>query len=330
LRKAEGKHSTGANMTGARLTLVVTTIRRPHAATRFLDSARHHCPTLKIILGEQAEKPELTGYCAASDIEHLSLSFDCGVSHARNSMIGRAGTEYVALADDDFLFSEALDFDFCMRFLEANPDFICVLGQVKDYKASGDKLEPDLRDRIKNICLDETGRGVVFVPVVFAQPKGIVFERETLVRCDFGPNWGVFRRSFFVGNDFWWDERFKIGGEHLDFYLRLKIQHPTARVAYWSKLMCDHIPIAEDSYLELRHRQTWRDAFRVKWKLRYRYDIGSSRLYDDWANPVAVSSPVTQRLKHQLDQCQETNRQLREQIAALQARVLESTSRISK
>lgn len=272
----------GITMGRAQLTLIVTTIRRPETAKRFLNSVRRYCPAMQIILSEQANEHQLSEFCAGEGIEHLPLQFDHGISGARNLMVQRVNTDYFVLADDDYLLRYTPDFDLCSRFLDANPDFLCVLGRLDDYHAGPGGYVYEYRNRIKNLCLDETGHGLIFIPLTRIAPTDIVFEGERLMCCDFGPNWGVFRRSFFVENGFGWDEQFKIGGEHFDFFLQLKSHHPGARIAYWSKLAVDHIPTIEDGYVELRRREGWRAAFREKWKLRYRCDLGYRRVFDDW------------------------------------------------
>jgi hypothetical protein len=314
----------------SRLTLIVTTIQRPESAQRFLESVRRWFPELPIILSEQAEEHQLVGFCAERGIQHLALKFDSGLGHARNAMVDRVETDFFILTDDDYLFREAPNFDFCARFLDTHREFVGVVGSVCDQVPSDHGYVYSPKDHVKNMCLDVTGGALLVIPRTFMPPPDIVFEGEELLRCDIGPNWGVFRRSFFVDNDVRWDERFKIGaGEHFDFFLQLKF-HPTRPgVAYWPKLQCDHIRGSAGSYTQLRQRLNYRDGFRAKWGLRYRYDVcdvsnleifgGDLHGLEKWQTPSRP--PAVLKLEQQLQQSENINEELRQRIAALQERL---------
>ncbi|HXW30323.1 MAG TPA: hypothetical protein VEK55_13255, partial [Xanthobacteraceae bacterium] len=299
-------------------------------AKRFLDSVRRCLPELPIILSEQADEHQLVEFCAERDIQHLALKFDSGLGHARNAMLDRVETDFFILTDDDYLFPQAPDFDFCTRFLDAHRKFVCVLGGICDQFPSDEGYVYRPIDRIKNLCLDETGGALVLIPRTFIPPPDIVFEGEELLRCDFGPNWGVFRRSFFVDNHVRWDEQYKIGGgEHFDFFLQLKFHPEKPGVAYWPKLRCNHMRGTAESYAQLRWRLNWRDGFRAKWGLQYRYDVcevnnlevfgGDLRGFEKWQTPPAP--PAMLKLEQQLQQSHDINEELRRRIAALQARL---------
>jgi glycosyltransferase involved in cell wall biosynthesis len=318
-------------MESARLTLIVTTIRRPDTAKRFLESVRHYFPEMPIILSEQADEYQLIEFCAQRAIRHLALEFDSGLSHARNAMLDRVETDYFVLTDDDYLFREKPDFDFCMRFLDAHWEFVCVVGRVCDQFPSDNGYAYCPIDRIKNLCVDETGGGLVLIPLTFMPPAGIVFEGERLLPCDFGSNWGVFRRSFFVENALRWDEQFKIGGEHFDFFLQLKLHPARPRVAYWPKLQCDHMRGMDESYAEMRRRMNWRKEFLAKWDLRYRGEVadlqvlevldGELRTFYSPQGPAPGDSPELRELRQQLQQSHAINDELRRRIAILQDRL---------
>jgi len=317
-------------MDSSRLTLIATTIQRPEAAKRFLESVRRCLPAIPIILGEQADEHQLVEFCAERGIRHLALGFDSGLGHARNTMVDLVETDFFVLTDDDYLFPQAPDFAFCTRFLDAHPQFVCVLGRICDQFPSGDGYVYRPLDRIKNICLDDTGGALVLIPRTFMPPPDLVFEGEELLRCDFGPNWGVFRHSFFADNGVRWDEQYKIGGgEHFDFFLQLKFHPAKPGIAYWPKLACDHIRGAAETYAQLRQRLSWRDGFRAKWGVQFRYDIcevgnleifdGDTRGLEKWQTPPTL--PAVFKLEQQLQHSREVNEALRQQVAALQERL---------
>ena len=57
-------------------------------------------------------------------LERIALPFDSGLSAARNALLERVETEFVALLDDDFVFDARTDIGALLRVLRESPDRI--------------------------------------------------------------------------------------------------------------------------------------------------------------------------------------------------------------
>ena len=236
----------------------------------------------------------------------MALPFDCGISKARNAMLAEVTTAFFVLADEVFRFLETPDFAYCIRFLDAHRDFIGITGSLndlKEVKRTGTEA--------KNFALDVHGKGLIVLPTDLVRSPAISFEGWDVVPCDMGLNWGLFRRSAFLEHGLHWDEDFIIGGEHLDFYLRLKRDHPDLRLGYYSGLVCGHVDGHEAEYLTLRKRKTWLDVFRSKWDFRYRIDVGHGfRFFENYDQGVEIPNRQVTLLREQLKEARQRIRSL--------------------
>lgn len=302
-----------------RATLVFTSINRLESPARLISSARTHYPSLAIWCGDQGGTgDELERICLKAGARHLPLAHDSGLSAARNALVKAIGTDYFILADDDFEFPPAIPFEAAIRFLDAHPDFLCVSGDLDDVRMV-DGVETPItgRPRGSNLLIDENGNGVVVAPISTVGTRTIDFEGETFHVCDYVPNWGVFRRSALVDNDFWWDERFKTGGQHLDFFLRAKQRAVPLRIAFLYGLKCRHIQRRSAEYNEMRLRSDWIGAFRAKWRLRYYHQLGGVlRFFETYDHPVRIFDVrgKVDRLKAEIETLRADNAALRQAV----------------
>lgn len=304
----------------SRTTLVFTTIMRPASAEQFLVSIRRHHPDLPVIVAEQAETPELRELCDLHGAKHLALPFDCGISTARNALVREADTEFFILAEDDMLIEQPLPISLAEGFLRSHPEYLCVVGKLDDYDEDG-KLRS--LSRINNLMLDRTGGGLIKLPVELVEPEPLVFDGELFIPCDYGPDWGLFRREAISACDLWWDEQFQIGGQHLDFFLRA--QAAGAKVAYLPAFLCAHHRVRAPEYLLYRNRPVWIERFAAKWRLRYFHEVGADfRFYSDYSRPVPVALPERRRieaLERQNKSLRDQRQTLVDRIQALQERL---------
>jgi len=134
------------------------------------------------------------------------------------------------------------------------------------------------------------------MPVELVASQHFGFDGAAFIPCDYGPNWGVFRRAAISTYDLWWDEQFKISGEHIDFFLRAKAAG--ARVVHLPAFVCGHYPKRSPDYLRLRKRPDWIEPFAAKWQLRYFYAVGDGfRFYADYQRPVRVALSDRRRIE---------------------------------
>ena len=93
-----------------------------------------------------------------------------------------------------------------------------------------------------------------------------------LIQTDLIPNAGFFRKE--VLSEFPWDEKYKIGKEHLDFFLRQKYNKKW-RYATYKKRCFVHAPETENMNYMASHRKAKgkllasKEHFEQKWGFKY-------------------------------------------------------------
>jgi hypothetical protein len=326
------------------LTTVFVTMMRQAHARRFIESIRHVHPDLPITVAEQADPPgELTDL-EAGGVRRLLLPFDTGLGKSRNHLIESVETDYFLLADDDFFVTAPLPLRQALRFLQAHPDVVFLGGHVTDvvYVPGGTTRRKDDR-RDSNLALDTTGRGVVLLPREIVGGPRIVFEDEEFEQCDYVANWGLGRTKFFKDTGFRWSEKIKIGIEHLDFFLRLKILHPEVKVYCWQKLKIEHHRHRdrEDAYDHYRRRSDFIREYRQESEFRYLClaSLGRVEFFADYPAKVYLPHPDSVRaagererfliLQGKYTQLKESYIQLRAKYMAMRDKYLAQRARIT-
>lgn len=304
-----------------RITLLFTTIARTDSARRLVETARQHYPWLAICAAEQGpEDGAFEAFCMQNGVRHLRLAYDVGLPAARNALVRAIGTDYFILADDDFELDASIPFESAVRFLDAHPGFLCVGGELDDFLEKDGVLAPvPNRGRAANLLLDRAGGGVIRIPVGLLGTKEVTFEGRLFNLCDYVANWAVYRRGAIVDHGFWWDERFRVGGEHIDFFLRAKLHDPPLRVALLPALTCRHVRRQSGRYAELRARTEWMALFREKWSLRYLHELGGPVRWLADGSLTQLDSHDARRLAavtRRNEALEESNRKLKDSIGA--------------
>lgn len=177
----------------------------------------------------------------------VRLPFDTGLAAGRNEIVRRCRTEYLLVLDDD----------------QTVPDNIGALADVLDER-------PDLGG-ISCIWLEKSGRKCTACDVrvegrrivkEVASDKQVLTTRGGLryVLFDFVPNSTLFRMACLA--DQAWDPFYKIGKEHLDFFLSHQ------KLAHWKfavslDVVIGHHPEGEAAdYSEFRHGERVRTSER--------------------------------------------------------------------
>ena len=109
----------------------------------------------------------------------------------------------------------------------------------------------------------------MLISTAFVDETAVAFRDHKIFFCDMVANWGVCNTTLFHHHQIAWDPQFKIGSEHLDFFLTLKNKHPNLKVAYWPEFQCTHAPVKDEAYRALRDRDDSFAAFSRKWDLNY-------------------------------------------------------------
>lgn len=271
----------------SRLTLVFVTMARPDCARRLIETARRFYPDLRIVMVEQVDGPSpLAEVAAAAGIEHLVLPFDAGVSRARNVAVRAVRTEYFILADDDFVFLKSTVFDPALEFMDAHPDVAFLGGDLEEREIGPSGRVKASFPKARNILLDKTGRGIVILSAEMLKTNWKSFNGQRYQFCDMVAQWGVGRAASFHDAPLLWDERFKTGGEHYDFFLAWKQDHPELKSAHTPTLLCAHEPIREPQYNAYRYREEWTSAIAEKWAVEYLFLSGGNiRWFSDFNKP---------------------------------------------
>ena len=131
----------------------------------------------------------------------ISLPFDSGLPAKRNAGVNAATTNYVLLGCDDFVFDAKarLGVEFMIEELDLNPDLDLVGGRVDGRPYEG-FLEYVPGEYIKETRLEAV---------------------DYFHECDLTVNYFLARTE--VLKNFPWPEEMKIGGEHVCFFLDLKL-----------------------------------------------------------------------------------------------------------
>lgn len=265
--------------------LVFVTIARPQSAIRLIESIRAYYPSMPVHMIEQVDGPsELEAVCRDHDVTRTAVPFDTGLSVCRNLAVDQIESDYVIIADDDFVFTEHTQWDMALRFLAAHEEVVFLGGQLDPLPT----IERQLAfSRARNLVIDETGRGLLLIPATGFPDSAVTFEGETFHFCDMVPHWGIAKTS--VLKQVRWDERFRIGGEHEDFFLRLKQELPGSKVAYSSCIRAEHRRNTNEIYEALRKRDDWIDLFSKKWNLEYMLPVGGSlRFFKNYGPSVVL------------------------------------------
>lgn len=245
---------------------VVTTLKRPQSLTRLLLSIARHAPDANVTVadqngtGDRAFYRDLRKKLADAGMRRKVcvdfLPFDCGVSHARNHLVGRATRPYVLILDDDMEFTAKTDVSGMRRLLESNPRAGVVGGMVTQ---NGHEIhfEFDLERSGDTLRQVEDGNQ-------WERSGGIRYRRTGCVL-----NFALFRRDALALMR--WDPALKVS-EHTDFYLRWKSQSPY-EILYCPEVSIDHPPHErEPGYREMRQRSEFLAMMMRKHGItRYKY-----------------------------------------------------------
>jgi hypothetical protein len=298
------------------LTLTIITMARPGCAKRLIESVRRFYPRLPIVMVEQVDGPSpLSEIAAIADVQHVVLPFDTGISIARNVAVASVRTEYFILADDDFVFLESTIFTPALNFMFAFPEVAFLGGDLEERERSRADYS-----KARNLLFDKTGRGIVVLSAEMLKTNSKVFEGQRFQFCDLVSCWGIGRTSTFQNTPLLWDERFKIGGSHYDFFLTWKQNYPQLKIAHTSTLLCAHDPIREPQYNSLRHRQEWTTILAEKWEIDYIFVSGANIRW--LSNYNHAEKPYEDDAwKGRFDKLKADNQRLRQQFQAALERI---------
>jgi GT2 family glycosyltransferase len=247
---------------------------------------------MPIIIGDQnGQTSVLKDLCKKQDVNRIDLDYDCGVTHARNTCVEQATTEFILVSDDDFIFSEDTDADIALNIMDKDSSISVVGGSLRDIFGNPEDAHSISYRRFEKYMHYDEKRGLLTtIPIDFYNPRAAICESHIYYDCDVVLNFALFRRSIFneaVG----WDTRFLSNGEHEDFFLTLKLVGH--RVVYAPDFFCYHNHKSDSKYRELRNRQNGWSLFADKRKLTSHLEIGTGlRHYSEYENLDRTLEPI--------------------------------------
>lgn len=286
----------------SRLTLVFATIDRPHCVQRLIDSARKQFPDIQIIVGNQGKPScQLEDYYQKNGIKVAYIPSDAGVSAARNAAVALVETEYVLLADDDFIIGHDTSLSAPLAILDSDHEIDIVGGMLYDIYGPLDFSAGYERHWERIFFLDEKKGLLTSLPIDSFFPLERRVKGYTYFRCDAVMNWAVMRKSIFTRGAKW-DEQYTCNGEHEDFYLNIK-KNTTLGVAYSNDFYAYHHHPVDYVYSSKRDRQLGWQQFAEKWGIQQYYNppwglqVFSRDLYDQ-APPLSFDDFLSRSKEH--------------------------------
>lgn len=232
------------------ITGIVTTFERPEMCARFIRSVKEHAPDMPLVVVDDSKVPGVW-----PEADHVVyLPFDSGVSAKRNAGVAAVGSGWIAILDDDYVFTKQTRLDRLAEIAEqTNTDIVA--GQVIENGAPLDYY--GLFDQVGSHVTVRSG-----------------WKQDGLVRrCDIVPNFFAARAEVLVAHP--WKDWMKIG-EHSMFFW----QHRNSlKIGWTDEVQINHMQVHPPGYEVLRMRvwafkQEWADREGLTWT-----ELGEPTLY---------------------------------------------------
>jgi len=220
----------------SKATIIVKTFERPKCAKRLIESVRRFYPNIRIIVVDDSKDPE-----ELLDCDYIKMPFDSGLSAGRNLALSKVTTPYFVLLDDDLVFTEKTHLELWLQILENTPINI-VAGNKGDCHFEGTfQLKNGVLTHVPGQSIGEL-YGVALFDIV-----NNFFMAETDTVKEIGG----------------WDEKYKIGGEHGDFFMKAK--QNKLLTGYCPAVWIDHKDERTEDYSQYRNRR----EFAQDWFAKY-------------------------------------------------------------
>lgn len=259
-----------------RLTFIATTVDRFDAIQALALSIRsRYGNAVDIIFGIQsAALPEgFQSFIQTVSVQIVQLEYDIGLSAARNRIVAQVETEYFVLCDDDFILDAQFHPGNAIRVLDDEPDITGVGGYYRDviYDPSM-KLKQTIDRHFTFQASFEHNTGTLLRTPFYHLPAHLCYdESRGAMPADILQNITIFRRSDFDNGALYWDERMKITGEHLDFYVK-NLLIDRKKYLFDPGFSVLHNRVQNLSYRKMRSRNEGIQLFYDKWNVKHEID----------------------------------------------------------
>lgn len=234
------------------ITGIVTTFERPELCARLIRSVREHAPDVRIVVVDDSQVPGV--WPEADHVMHLP--FDSGLSAKRNAGVAEVAAGWVAILDDDYVFTEATRLERLVEIAQETATDI-VAGQVME----------------NGVPLDYYG--------LFGQVGSHVTVRRgwtqdgPVRRCQLVPNFFVARAEVLTAHP--WQDWMKLG-EHSMFFWE---HRESLKVGWTDEVRIDHLKAHPAGYGGFRIRsvefkQQWANRERLTWT-----ELGEATLHPE-------------------------------------------------
>jgi len=236
--------------------ILIKSFRRFNALERCVDSIVRYYPSVPILIADDSFDvvPSMIPKSVLriqqiDQVRWIQLPYDSGLSAGRNRLVELADSETVILFDDDYVVTDATRLDHLIKLLEVSD---IAAGVIRDNgRLLGVPGTFTIRDRILTVSSTDSE---------WQEHYGISYRQS-----DMAVNFFAAQRNTLL--KYPWDVRFKITGEHLDFFLSLWMVG--IRVVYTPQTVVEHKRTYTSDYLKYRCRQAaFRPLIAKKWGLK--------------------------------------------------------------
>lgn len=261
------------------VTACIPTFMRDKYLRNCVTTLKHTYPDIRVIVGDQDPTLTKAAWLSGQGVNHyLPLPRDCGISFARNRMLERVTTPYVLIVEDDFAFSPMAHVPELLGLLgefQIAGGGIVQNGTVRHYEANFREVP------------DNGAAKWEAITHLYRDYNGIRYQSA---ECIFNYFVGLTDAVRAIG----WDEQFKIGYEHSDFFIRAKQQGVS--VGYCPDAVVTHrdnrVQVDPPEYTASRLRTESTALFFKKWGYTYLEDIQGGRLYAEGSTKVLPGRPA--------------------------------------
>jgi GT2 family glycosyltransferase len=243
-----------------RCEVVVKSFRRHNALDKFLRSLWARYPGLPVLIADDSfaagEKPPALVETIRSlpNVRWFQMPFDSGLSAGRNLCVREATRDIILLADDDYVVTEETRLERLLAVLDARSDVSLVAGCI--------------RNGVGLPVTQWAGHMKLTSNSMIVEPLASAWRRDGGIRNrDADLTWNFFaaRRGSLLSVP--WDDRLKIAGEHVDFFMSRK--KAGERSAFTDEVVIVHEKQHPAGYSQFRNRTAkFYDLMQKKWGLK--------------------------------------------------------------